>query len=162
MKLAVMIKLAPTEEQRCLLLLTLERFNEAANWIAGVAFEHKTASKYKLQKLIYHEVRTRFSLSSQMTVRCISKVCKAYKRDKSVRPLFRLHGSLIYDQRIMSFEGLHRVSLLTLNGREHIPIRVGDHQRARLGNKRGQADLIFRNGTFHLALTVDADRKSVV
>jgi predicted transposase len=134
MKLVIMIKLAPTEEQRRLLLLTVERFDEAANWIADVAFEHKTASKYRLQKLIYHEVRTRFSLSSQMTVRCISKVCEVYKRDKSVRPLFRPHGSLIYDQRTMSFEGLKRVSLLTLDGREHVPIRVGNHQRARLCN----------------------------
>lgn len=156
MKLVIMLKLAPTEEQYRALLETVERFNEAANWIADIAFKHKTTSKYKLQKLIYHDVRARFGLSAQMTVRCISKVVEAYKRDKKRQPTFRPRGSLIYDERIMSFKSLDRVSLLTLKGRELIPTRIGDYQRARLDRKRGQVDLLHRNGTFYLALTVDA------
>lgn len=156
MKLVIIIKLAPSEEQHRALLQTLERFNEAANWVAGMAFENHTASKYRLQSLIYHEVRERFGLSAQMTVRCISKVCEAYKRDKSKRPTFREHGSMVYDERLMSFKGLDRVSLLTLGGRELIPVRLGDYQRARMDRRKGQADLLYRNGTFYLALTVDA------
>jgi len=156
MKLVVMVKLSPSEEQYRALLETLERFNEAANWIAGVAFENRTASKYRLQKLIYHDVRERFGLSAQMTVRCISKVCEVFKRDKSKRPTFRKHGAMVYDERIMSFKGLDRVSLLTLGGRELVPVRLGDYQRARMDRRRGQADLLYRNGTFYLALTVDA------
>ncbi len=156
MKLVVLLKLAPTQEQYCALLETVERFNEAANWIADIAFRHKTASKYKVQKLIYRDVRERFGLSAQMTVRCISKVAEAYKRDKKRRPTFRPRGALIYDERIMGFKGLDQVSLLTLKGRVLIPISIGDHQRARLDCKRGQADLLHRNGTFYLALTVDA------
>lgn len=156
MKLVVMVKLSPSEEQHRALLETLERFNEAANWIAGVAFEHKTASKYRLQSLIYHEVRERFGLSAQMTVRCISKVAEVFKRDKSKRPTFRPHGAMVYDERLMSFKGLDTVSLLTLGGRELIPVRLGDYQRARMDRRKGQADLLYRNGTFYLALTVDA------
>jgi len=156
MKLVVIVKLSPSDEQHRALLQTLERFNEAADWIADVAFENRTASKYKLQKLIYHDVRERFGLSAQMTVRCISKVCEVYKRDKSKKPAFRKHGAMIYDERLMSFKGLHRVSLLTLGGRELIPVRLGDYQEARVDHRRGQADLIYQNGTFYLALTVDA------
>lgn len=156
MKLVVMVKLSPSEEQYRALLETLERFNEAANWIAETAFENRTASKYRLQKLIYHEVRERFGLSAQMTVRCISKVCEVYKRDKSKRPAFRKHGAMVYDERLMSFKGLDRVSLLTLDGRKLIPVRLGDYQRARMDRRRGQADLLYRNGAFYLALTVDA------
>lgn len=152
-----MLKLTPTEEQHRALLETMERFNEAANWVAEVAFEHRTASKYKLQKLIYHEVREKFKLSAQMTVRRASKAAGAYKRDKSIKPRFRKHGAVIYDKRIMSLKGsLDRVSLLTLGGREVIPIQLGDHQRARMDHRRGRADVIYRNGTFYLALTVDA------
>ncbi len=156
MKLVVMVKLSPSEEQRRALLETLEHFNEAANWIASVAYLNRTASKYKLQSLIYHEVRERFGLSAQMTVRCISKVCEVYKRDKSKKPTFREHGAMVYDERLMSFKGLDRVSLLTLGGRELVPVRLGDYQEARMDRRRGQADLIYRNGTFYLALTVDA------
>jgi putative transposase len=158
MKLVVMVKLSPSEEQRRALCETLERFNEAANWIAGVAYKERTASKYKLQKLIYHDVRERFGLSAQMTVRCISKVCEVYKRDKSKKPTFREHGAMVYDERLMSFKGLDRVSLLTLGGRELVPVRLGDYQEARLDRRRGQADLIYRAkpGTFYLALSVDA------
>jgi len=156
MKLVITLRLAPNEEQHRALLKTLARFNEAANWIAKVAFEHKTASKYKLQELIYHEVRKRFELSAQMTVRCISKVAEAYKRNMSIKPTFKPHGAMVYDERIMSFKGLERVSLLTLGGREIIPVRLGGYQRARVDRRRGQADLLYRGGAFYLALTVHA------
>jgi putative transposase len=121
-----------------------------------VAFEEKTASKYMLQNLIYHDVRERFGLSAQMTVRCIVKVAEAFKRDKSKKPAFRKRGAMVYDERLMSFKGLDRVSLLILGGRELISLRLGDYQRARMDRRRGQADLLYRNGTFYLALTVDA------
>lgn len=156
MKLVIMVKLAPSDGQHRALLATLERFNEAANWIADVAAENHTASKYKLQKLIYHDVRERFGLSAQMTVRCISKVAEAYKRDKSKKPSFRPHGAMVYDERIMGFKGIDRVSLLTLERREIVPLRLGGYQEARIDRRKGQADLIYRGGTFYLALTVDA------
>jgi len=57
---------------------------------------------------------------------------------------------------VKSFKGLDRVSLLTLDGRKLIPVRLGDYQRARMDRRRGQADLLYRNGAFYLALTVDA------
>jgi predicted transposase len=64
MNTTLMVKPAPTTEQHALLLATMERFNEACNWIAAVAFEHRTAGKYKLQKMLYHKIRERFGLSA--------------------------------------------------------------------------------------------------
>lgn len=46
------------------------------------------------------------------------------ERDKSIKPIFELHGSMVYDQRIYSFKGVDRVSLLTLRGRIIVPILV--------------------------------------
>lgn len=157
MNTTLMVKLAPTNEQHTLLLATMERFNEACNWIADVAFKHRTAGKYKLQKLIYHDVRERFGLSAQMTVRAISKVTEAYRRDKRIKPTFNPHGAIVYDQRILSWKGIDRVSLLTLEGRELIPVIMGGYQADRLAayGKPGQADLIYRDGTFYLAVVVD-------
>jgi hypothetical protein len=46
-----------------------------------------------------------------MTVRCIAQVCEAYKRDKKKLPKFRRTASMPFDQRMMSFKGIDRVSL---------------------------------------------------
>src|SRR5262249_53453690 len=86
MKLTLQIQLLPGRDHAARLKATLERFNEAANWAAGIAFEHQCSNKIELQKIVYRELRERFGLSSQMAVRCIAQVCEAYKRDKSIRP----------------------------------------------------------------------------
>ncbi len=156
MKQVVVVKLDPTPEQHAARLRTLEAFNAACNWIAQVAFAGRTANKYTLQKLTYREVRERFGLSAQMAVRAISKVSEAYKRDKSIWVEFRPHGAMTYDQRILSFKGIDRVSILTLDGRLLVPIRFGAYQAGMLDRKRGQADLLYRDGTFYLAVTVDS------
>lgn len=156
MKQVAVVKLDPTPEQHAALLRTLEAFNAACDWIAMVAFREHISNAFKLQKLVYGEVRSRFGLSAQMTVRAISKVSEAYKRDKDIRVSFRPHGAMTYDQRIMSFKGLDRVSLLTLGGRIIVPIRFGAYQAAMLERKRGQCDLLYRDGTFYLSVTVDS------
>src|SRR5258708_36119148 len=105
MKLTLAFKLAPSPEQHAALVATLERFNAACNAIAAVAFREHLANKIALQKIVYYAVRERFGLSSQMTVRAIAKVVEAYKRDKSIKPTFRAHGALTYDERITSRRG---------------------------------------------------------
>lgn len=154
-KLTLMLKLQPTPEQHSALLETMERFNAACNAIAEVAFAERTANKIRLQRVVYRDIRERFGLSSQMTVRAISKTCEAYKRDKSVRPVFKPHGAIVYDQRILTWKGLDRVSILLLGGREMIPVVFGEYQAARLNRIRGQADLIYRDGIFYLAVVVE-------
>jgi IS605 OrfB family transposase len=139
----------------------MERFNAACNAIADVAFRHRIANKIRLQPLVYRDIRARFGLSAQHTVRAISKVVEAYKRDKSVKPTFQPHGAMVYDQRILSWKGLDRVSILSLSGRLLIPIIFGAYQAARLDRIRGQADLIYRNGTFYLCVVVDVPEPAV-
>src|SRR5713226_3681750 len=117
MKLPLAIKLTPSCAQHAALVAALERFNAACNAIAAVAFREHLANKIALQKIVYYDVRERFGLSSQMTVRAIGKVVEAYKRDKTIQPTFRPHGALTYDERIMSWKGMEHVSLLALDGR---------------------------------------------
>jgi IS605 OrfB family transposase len=133
----------------------MERFNAACNAIAAVAFRERTANKIRLQKLVYQDIRCEFGLSAQMTVRAMSKVAEAYKRDKTVQPTFRPHGAIVYDQRVLSWKGRDRVSILTLAGRQIIPVVMDSYHRARLDRIRGQADLISRDGTFYLAVVVN-------
>ena len=140
----------------------MHQFNAACNDIAKTAFELRLANKIELQKTVYYRIREQYHLSAQMAVRAISKTVEAYKRDKSIQVNFDLDGAMPYDQRIMSWKGLDRVSLLTLEGRLVMPIRVGEYYSDRMNRPRGQVDLIFRNKTFYLAVVVDAPEVSPI
>src|SRR5262249_50719535 len=146
----------PDKHQAAQLRQTIERFNQAANWLAANAFELKTANKILLQQRYYTELRERFGLSAQMAIRCIAQVCEAYKRDKSIKPRFRKHAAMPLDDRLMSFKGVDRVSILTLQGRVILPIVMGSYQRQRFGFAKGQSDLVLRkDGKWFLLVTAD-------
>lgn len=151
----LIIKLYPSKEQHQALLETMHKFNEACNYIATIAFSIMSANKIKLQQLVYRDVREKFGLSAQLTIRAISKVAEAYKRDRTIKPEFSPNGAIVYDQRVLSWRKLEAISILTLKGRQIIPFRIGDYQKVRLDNIRGQADLILRDGIFYLAVVVE-------
>lgn len=164
MKLIATAKLLPDASQAASLLASMERFNEACNWLAGEAFTAKIVGQYDMHHAYYRSLREKFGLSAQMAVRCISKVSDVYKRDKTKQPRFKPHGAVPYDQRIYSFKGLDRVSILTLSGRILVPYVAGDYHAARLvdGIKRSQADLILRKGRWYLYVTVEVPDGSPV
>jgi len=155
MKQTLKVKVKVEPEQANALHETMHQFNAACNYVAEVAFEMHTANKIKLQPFVYKDIREKFGISAQMAVRAISKACEAYKRDKSIKPIFDPNGAIIYDQRIMSWKGLDQVSLLTLQGRIKVPIKICDYHAPRMDRIRGQADLIFRNKEFYLCVVVE-------
>ena len=157
-----MVKVNANKEQHEKLLHTMHRFNDACNDIAGVAYKKKCANKVKLQKIVYYDIRKRYGLSAQMTVRAISKVVESYKRDKKIKPTFKHDGAMVYDQRILSWKGIDRVSILTLDGRIKLPIMFGQYQAMRLNRIRGQVDLIHRDKTFYLAVVVDVPEENMI
>jgi len=163
MKLVATCKLVLEPEQKSTLLDLMSRFNEACNWLATKAFELKSADKFKLQKLHYDAIRSTFGLNAQFTVRCISKVCEAYKRDKTKLPRFRSDGAVPYDQRLYTFKnGLDRVSLATLDKRLVAPVVIGPYHRGKMDGARGQADLVSRKGKLYLYVTVEVPEGSPV
>jgi len=149
------VKLEPTPEQVQAIRETMHQFNAACNFVADKAFELRTANKIELQKVVYYSIREQFNLSAQMAVRAISKTCEAYKRDKSIKPTFDPDGSVVYDQRLMSWKGLDLVSLLTLEGRIKVPVVICEYHEPRLNRIRGQADLIFERVEFYLCVIVE-------
>jgi putative transposase len=155
MKLTLQTQLFPDATQAKQLADTMTAFNAAAAWLAGKAFELKSANKVKLQQLFYQDLRAQFGLSAQMAIRCIAQVCEAYRRDKAKRPHFKPYASIPYDQHLMSFKGLGRVSLLTLEGRIIIPVVMGKYQAERFSLRHGQCDLLRRkDGKWFLLVTV--------
>jgi putative transposase len=155
MKITLQIKLLPDETQHAALLDTMKVFNEACCFIAEVAHCEKCASKFALQKLVYRDVREQFGLSSQMAILAVHKVVGAYKRDTSMQCTFQPTGAIAYDQRVLSFKGLEKASILTVKGRITVPMQMGEYQKVQFGRAHGQADLVLRRGVFYLLLTIE-------
>ena len=155
MKTTLQIKLLPSPEQHQALTHTMLAFNDACTWIAAYAFSEQMFSKFKLQKAIYYEIRGRFNLSAQLAIRAIGKVVESYKRDKRRCISFQPHGAVVYDERILSFQGLEFASLTTLDGRVAVPMQMGDYQRVQFHRGKGQADLVLKDGQFYLLVTME-------
>lgn len=155
MKLTIQVKLLPTPEQAEALLATMTAFNAAASFAAKVGFDAGVFSVPSIHKLCYYELRDRFGLSAQMAVRAIGKAAEVFKRDKTVCPEFRPTGAMTYDERILSWKGVDKVSILTLSGRILAPYIFGEYQRSSLARLKGQVDLIYRDDLFFLFATCD-------
>jgi len=163
MNLTLKIKLITDEKQYDRLLTTMRIFNHACNYISELAYSTKTFSKIKLQQTCYYDIRREFGLSAQMVVRAIGKVCESYKADKKELHIFRDTGSMVYDERILSFKGLEYASMLTLDGRIEVPMMVAEYHRGMLMGRRvrGQADLILDDGVFYLLLVIELPDKPI-
>lgn len=156
MELTLQLKLLPTDDQAAVLRATMTRFNEACNWLAKQAFAQQCSNKLTLQRLYYHALRSRFGLSSQMAVRCLARVAGTYRRDKTVCPTFRPDAAMPYDQRIMRFDGLDHVSLLTLAGRVLVAFVLGPYHQKRFDvHEPRQCHLVQRaDGAWFLLVVV--------
>lgn len=155
MRLTLQIRLLPDATQRTVLLETMERSNAAATFAARVGFDAGVSSQPSIHKRCYAEIRQRFGLSAQMAVRAIGKAVECFKRDRKKCPVFKPRGAVTYDERILGFNGLDKVSLWTLKGRMVLPLVHGEYQRERFDRLKGQVDLVYRGGKFYLHATVD-------
>lgn len=155
MKLTVQVRLLPTAEQEAALLATMRAFNKAASFAARAGFDAGVFSAPSIQKLCYRELRDRFSLSAQMAVRAIGKAAEVFRRDKAKCPVFKPTGAMTYDERILSWKGCDKVSILTLGGRILVAYVFGEYQKTSMTRLKGQVDLIYRDDKFYLFATCD-------
>lgn len=155
MLLTVKSKLITNQEQHDSLLKTMEKFNEACNFISIFAFQKKIFGKIGIQKELYYIIREKYGLSAQMTVRAVGKVAESYKVDRKTLHEFDPHGAIVYDQRILSYKAADLISILTLDGRIEVGIQYGEYRKLETNRVRGQADLIYIKGNFYLMIVVD-------
>lgn len=155
MNLTVKVKLIPTKEQKNSLVRTIEVFNDACNYISGVAFREKKFGQVGLHHLCYSHVRKTYGLSAQLAVRAIGKVSESYRAEKKRLHVFKKHSAIVYDQRILSFKGIDTISILSLDGRFKIPIMFGAYAKLDQRKIRGQSDLLYLKGVLYLCLCVE-------
>lgn len=157
MKLIAQVQLLPTSEQADALRRTLERANAACDAISEQAWNTHTFRQFDLHHLCYYTIKDTFNLSAQMTVRCIAKVADAYKLHRAVKRSFRSHGSIAYDDKLLTWGmNTQRISIWTVDGRlKDVPFVAGKRQLAMLAARRGETDLVYRCGKFYLLAVCD-------
>jgi IS605 OrfB family transposase len=156
------IKLLPDDDQKQAIIDTFTRFNEACNFVSRTAFEKKLYNKVFLQRIVYRDIRGKFDLAAQLAIRVIAKVVETYKADKDHFHEFRDYGSIVYDQRILSFRGMNQVSISTTKGRILIPMTIGKYGQIPLERIRGQCDLVRKNKLFYLMVAVEVPEEPTV
>jgi putative transposase len=180
-KLVVQVKLLPSPAQAAALAATLQACNEAADHASRVAFDRKVFSRNDVQKLVYGELKSR-GLGAQAAVRTVKKVVDAYtalrasiragnltvKRrvkaeSKPVR--FRSEAAQPFDDRMLSWQhDAGTVSIWTVAGRLKDIRFAGhpDHLNTLAQHRRGETDLVVRNGKWLLVATCDIPEPEVV
>ena len=153
-KLTAKLHLQPTKEQRQTLLDTMQEANAACDHVSEWCWENKVFGQYKIHHGTYHTIKGTFNLSAQMVVRCVAKVCDAYKQSRKTQRKFRPSGSVAYDSRILSYKGAV-ASIWTVVGRQKIPFVTGAHHAELLKYAQGEADLAYIKGKFYLLQTCD-------
>jgi IS605 OrfB family transposase len=114
-----------------------------------------------IQSLVYHDVRARFCLPSQLAIHAIKRVSgnrKTAKKDGK-QVLKFAPTSVTYDVRTFSFrEKDWTASLTTVDGRERFPLAIGNYQRGLLkGQTPKTATLCKRkDGTYYLNIQLES------
>ena len=158
MKLIAQLQLKPTEEQAHALKETLRVANAACDYLSGLAWGNQTFGQFALHKIGYSGAREQFNLSSQVIVRCVSKVADSYKLDKKVKRTFKPLGAISYDDRILTYQlDKSQVSIWTTAGRIKISFVCGEPQKVLLQTRQGESDLCFIKGKWFLLATCNVE-----
>ncbi|MEU8142158.1 transposase [Nonomuraea sp. NPDC048901] len=156
----VQLRLTPAPAQADALAAAVLLCNQAATVVSRLAWQHRVFAVVELHRLAYYEVRAQVAgLGAQAAVRAIARVAGAYANRRATKKrahIFRPHGAVPYDARLMSFNRDARsMSLWTPTGRVTVPY-VGrpEDLKAVDALPLGEADLICRRGVWLLQVAL--------
>jgi putative transposase len=160
-KRTIRCQMGPTAPMIEALDRTCETFAAACNAILATAVQEGVSNNVTLHRLVYGQIRADFRLSANLVVRAIRRVSAAMhaaKRRKRTPKQFR-PTSIDYDARIFGYrEADETVSLTTMSGRLHIPLRLGAYQREALRGKKPTAATVVKHGhRWHIHIVVEDD-----
>lgn len=128
--LTTVCKLNPTPEQAKKLDKTLVAFGSACNYVNEVV-NPKIKNKNRIQAEAYKAVREKFGLTANLAVRVCARVAANRKVGKDVKSFSSTSAD--YDARIFTYrEKTQTISLSTVDGREIIPLVLGNYQIGKL------------------------------
>lgn len=140
----IALTLRPDAAQAAALETLMQQFNAACDYISAMAWREREWNKVRLQRLVYGEVRTRFGLLAQHTIRAIAVVADSYKADHTHQHTFRPDAAVVLDTPRLYRLRATLASIATLDGRISVPLAIGGKQREQLANaaQLAEADLI--------------------
>jgi hypothetical protein len=173
----IQVKLTPTPEVTSALQATLDTCNREANRVSDLAFRTGEKSRKALQGAAYLELKAA-GLSAQPALHVIRKVADAYTtlaaniragnlgkpggkrrgRAESKPITFRPDAAQPYDDRCLSWQlDAQTVSIWTTTGRlKNVPFACSpDAPRMLREYRKGETDLVMRDGVFYLIATCD-------
>ena len=182
-KIVVRVKLLPAFEEAVALRSTLLACNRAADQVSRVAFDKREFSKFGLQKVVYADLKA-CGLGAQAAIRTIKKVCDAYTtlqaniragnlgrpgsklrvKAESKPVTFRPEAAQPYDDRLLTWQhDAGTVSIWTASGRLKGVRFVGsaDHLKVLREYRKGESDLVERDGEFYLLATCEVPEAEV-
>lgn len=155
-------KLAASVENCAALQDTAKAFASACMFVLDVAKQEKIYDKRELQPIVYRDVRAKFGLTANLSIRAIARVAEAIQgaaRKRKTVNEFR-PTSIDYDARIFSYrERDQTVSVSTTHGRVRIPLSLGAYQREALAGKKPTCAKIVKNGKrwfIHIVVSEEA------
>jgi IS605 OrfB family transposase len=183
-KIVAQVKLLPSSAHDAdALVATLRACNRAANHASEVAFVKDLKRRNVLQKEVYFALKADYDLGAQPAVRVVTKVCDAYatlkanikagnlgregstrRRRAESKPIrFRDDAAQPFDDRILTWNLDRRtVSIWTVAGRiKHIPFVCSPEALKLLASRKGESDLVMRDGMFFLIATIDLPEPEV-
>jgi transposase len=158
--LTVSCKLQVTPKQVTKIEATLRAFADACEYVNQVV-PPNLMNELAIQSLVYHDVRARFGLSSQLAIHAIRRVSgnrKTAKKDGKPVKKFA-PTSATYDLRTFSFrEKDWTVSLTTVDGRERFPLAIGNYQRGLLKGQTPKAATLCqrKDGTYYVNIQLES------
>ena len=152
----VQVRLLPDTAQQAALRATLDLTNQAADLVSEVGWKRGVFRNYDLRRITYGRVRA-LGLSAQPAQHVIKKVADAYKLDWRTKRTFRPDAAQPYDDRCLSWQvEAGTVSIWTVAGRlKGIRFITGEHQQALLAYRKGESDLLCRDGKWYLYATCE-------
>ena len=155
MKLTTVVKLNTSEEEHAALVETLRTCNATCDRISRIAFETREFRKFDLQKLVYHAVKSDTGLNANHVIRAIAKVSNAYKAGDDVLHTFQPTGAIELDKDLLTWKAEDQiVRINTVCGRLKLHFLCSAKDKELLRGKKGQSDLLLREGRFYLSVCV--------
>ncbi|MFC5825139.1 RNA-guided endonuclease InsQ/TnpB family protein [Nonomuraea insulae] len=184
MRLVVQVRLLPTPGQAAALEATLRAVNTAACQVSRQAHEQRTFRNYDLRKHTYTQIKDEYGLAAQAAQHVIKKVADAYTtlhanlragnlgkagsarrvRAESTPIAFRPHAAQPFDDRCLSWQiDARTVSIWTVAGRvRNMAFTASPDQITMLSaHRKGESDLLFRDGRWFLIATCDLPNRPV-
>ncbi|MBQ4468242.1 MAG: transposase, partial [Firmicutes bacterium] len=162
--LTAKLKILPTPSEAELLMDTMRTYSEACNYVSDYIFSTHDTNLRSLNRELYHAIREKYSLPSQMAQSVLRTVVSRYKtiltsEKRWIRPKFRTPQlDLVWNRDYSLVSGRTLFSVNTLNGR----IKVGFCScGVNLDGRFGTARLVYRHGKFFLHIPITNDIEEV-